>query len=93
LVAVLFAVCPGNTAGYFLNGPMKELRPYRPKRYIDPQRGIVTPFDMQLSIAHDRFWKAEQKQEKRKNQQQQAKNAAAASTAAPPDSSPSAPQR
>lgn len=64
----------GNTASWLLDGPLKELTPVRPKRYID-RSGIVRTYDFKLSRAHDpRFEKAQKdanKAEKKSKQQQQ----------------------
>ena len=51
----------GNTAGYLLDGPVKELRPYRPRRWIDPRSGVLTPFDYAQAVNHDPLWHSEVK--------------------------------
>jgi vacuolar protein sorting-associated protein 13A/C len=42
----------GNTAGYLLDGRARALTTVRPKRYIDPATGVITPFDREVSEAH-----------------------------------------
>ena len=41
---------PGNTASYLLDGPLEELRPLRPQRYIGSS-GVIKPYDYEKQLA------------------------------------------
>jgi hypothetical protein len=77
----------GNTASYLLDGPLEELRPLRPQRYIGPG-GIIQPYDHATSQAMDMRWNRDKKTGKK--QQAAAAAAAAATSAANASASPAA---